>query len=53
LFATASSAWAQNAPPQPALTRNQPAWVGIVIMIVMVVIVVFASLMSSKRSHQD
>ncbi|HWB20810.1 MAG TPA: hypothetical protein VG711_10945 [Phycisphaerales bacterium] len=54
LILTATTAFAQKTGvPQPALTRVQPAWIGIVLMIIMVMVVVFVSLLSSKRSHQD
>jgi hypothetical protein len=48
-------AWAQTpgAPPQPSIKRSPPAWIGMIVMFVLLAMVVFVSLMPSKRSHQD
>ena len=43
----------ENAPPAPVLRQSPPQWVGFGIMFVLFVAVLFLSLMSSKRSHQD
>jgi len=54
VLATPIAALAQDdSPPQPVLRQAPPQWIGYAIMFVMVVIVLFLSLMSSKRSHQD
>ncbi|MAB84120.1 MAG: hypothetical protein CMJ24_11910 [Phycisphaerae bacterium] len=41
-------------PPQPASNKGAPAaWVGMLLMVVLVGIVLAISLMPSRRSHQD
>ncbi len=42
-----------SAPPQPALSRSAPAWIGFFFMFVLLAIVLGVSLMPSKRGHQD
>ena len=42
-----------SAPPQPLLTRSAPAWIGFLIMVVLLTIVLGVSLMPSKRGHLD
>jgi hypothetical protein len=44
---------ASTAPPQPAIRRGTPAWLGYLVMFVLLSIVITVSLMPSKRSHQD
>ena len=46
-------AQATDAPPQPVLRQSPPQWLGLGIMFILFVIVLFLSLMSSKRSHQE
>ncbi len=46
-------AFAQEEVPQPQLRRGAPAWLGFLIMFGMVAAVMLASLMPSKRGHQD
>ncbi len=46
-------AWAQEAVPQPRLTRSQPVWLGYLIIVVLLALVMLVSLMPSKRGHQD
>jgi FtsH-binding integral membrane protein len=41
------------APPMPSLRRSTPAWLGYLVMFLLLSIVVTVSLMPSKRSHQD
>ena len=41
------------APPQPALRKGAPVWLGYLVMLVLLLGVVLVSLMPSKRSHQD
>jgi len=46
-------AWAQEtAPPQPRLNRYAPAWLGFLVMFVLLGLVLFVSLLPSKRGHQ-
>lgn len=49
----AAVALAQEAPPQPGLTRTAAPWVGFMLMFVLVVLVLGVSLMPAKRGHQD
>ena len=42
-----------TAPPQPMLSRSAPAWIGFLIMVVLLTIVLGVSLMPSKRGHLD
>jgi len=42
-----------SAPPQPALQRVAPAWIGFLFIFLLVSVVLAVSLMPSKRSHQD
>ena len=55
LLAVPSSLWAQAAPPPQPTTAGR-AWsnaIGYVLIFTMLVIVVFVSLIPSKRGHQD
>ena len=45
--------WADTAAPNPTLKKSPPAWLGILIMFVLLGMVLFVSLMPSKRGHQD
>jgi len=40
-------------PPPAEIRKTPPAWLGFLVMAVLSGIVIFISLMSSKRSHQD
>ncbi len=42
-----------SVPRQPSLTRSAPAWVGFLLMVILLTIVLGVSLMPSKRGHQD
>ncbi len=42
-----------TAPPQPTLNRSPAAWIGYMIMIVLLAMVIVVSLLPSKRGHQD
>jgi len=42
-----------SAPPQPALSRSAPVWIGFLFMVILLTIVLGVSLMPSKRGHQD
>lgn len=54
LAATATSAVvAQTAAPQPTLKNVPAAWVGYLLIAVLLIMVLGVSLMPSKRSHQD
>ncbi|MHC4416473.1 MAG: hypothetical protein ACYS0G_14465 [Planctomycetota bacterium] len=44
---------AQEAVPQPRLTRSPPVWLGYLITVVLLAVVMAVSLMPSKRGHQD
>lgn len=46
-------AWAQDAPPQPTLSRTASPVLGYGIMVVLVVLVLGVSLLPAKRGHQD
>ncbi len=54
-IATATAAWAQdgNAPPQPNLNKSVPAWLGFLVMVILLALVLGVSLLPSKRGHQD
>jgi len=41
------------APPAPILKKSPPVWLGFLVMALLLIIVMFVSLMPSKRSHQD
>ena len=41
------------APPQPALSRSAPVWIGFFFMVILLTIVLGVSLIPSKRGHQD
>lgn len=41
------------APPQPALRKSAPVWLGYLVMFVLLLGVVLVSLLPSKRGHQD
>lgn len=45
--------WAESAAPNPALKKAPPAWVGMAVMFVLAGLVIFVSLLPSKRGHQD
>ena len=46
--------WAQAGAPQaPILKKSPPVWLGFLVMALLLIIVMFVSLMPSKRSHQD
>lgn len=53
LVPTAAALAQAAAPPQPALNRTTPVWIGYLIMFIMLAALVSVSLMPSKRSHQD
>jgi hypothetical protein len=58
LFAVAAisllgPAIAAAGPPNPSIRKNPDAWIGFLIMAVLAVVVIFISLLPSKRSHQD
>ena len=40
-------------PPAPILKKSPPVWLGFLVMALLLIIVMFVSLMPSKRSHQD
>jgi hypothetical protein len=42
-----------TAAPQPKLPKDYPVWVGYLVVFLMVAAIMGASLMPSKRSHQD
>jgi len=42
-----------GAPPAPILKKSPPVWLGFLVMALLLIIVMFVSLMPSKRSHQD
>jgi hypothetical protein len=42
-----------TAAPQPKLPKDYPVWVGYLVVFLMVAVIMGASLMPSKRSHQD
>ncbi len=42
-----------SAAPQPRLPKEYPVWVGYLVIFLMVAAIMGASLMPSKRSHQD
>ena len=47
-------AWAQStAPPTPGLRRTPAAWVGYLVIFVLLALVLAVSLIPSKRGHQD
>ena len=48
-----SSAAFASGPPAPVLRKTHPAWIGYVVIFVLLVMVTVVSLMPSKRSHQD
>ncbi|MEM7228329.1 MAG: hypothetical protein AAF432_05870 [Planctomycetota bacterium] len=48
-----STAVAIAGPPNPNIRKNPPAWVGFAVMAILVGVVIFISLLPSKRSHQD
>ena len=50
---TAVVALAQDAAPQPPLSEGRPPWQGYILGFLMAVLVIFASLLPSKRGHQD
>lgn len=44
----------RTSPPQPAANKGTPeAWIGMLLMVVLIGIVLAISLMPSRRSHQD
>lgn len=53
LIAAAAQAQQATGPPQPTLNRAAQAWVGFLIIFVLVVLVMGVSLMPAKRGHQD
>ena len=55
LLALPSTVWAQTeAPPQPTHGgKSAASWIGYLLIFVMLVLVVFVSLIPSKRGHQD
>lgn len=42
-----------TAPPAPSLNRSPPAWIGYLLIMVLLGMVVGVSLLPSKRGHQD
>ncbi len=54
-IAAAAGVWAQegSAPPQPNLTKSAPAWLGFMVMVILLALVLGVSLLPSKRGHQD
>jgi hypothetical protein len=48
-----SLAQSAEAPPQPALSKTPPVWLGYLVMFVLLGVVLAVSLMPSKRGHQD
>jgi hypothetical protein len=48
-----SLALAQAAAPAPTATKASPAWLGYLIVFVLLAAVVSVSLMPSRRSHQE
>ena len=54
-IATATAAWAQDgsSPPQPNLNKSAPAWLGFLVMVILLALVLGVSLLPSKRGHQD
>jgi len=44
---------AQQAAPQPSLRKSPAAWLGMLVMFLLLAIVLGISLMPSKRGHQD
>ena len=53
VLAPAAAAWAQDVVPQPDLRRSPQVWVGYLFMVILAAAVMGASLLPSKRSHQD
>jgi hypothetical protein len=54
LVALTAPAWTlAAAPPQPSLRRYPPAWIGFLVIGVLLAVVVLVSLRPSKRGHQD
>ena len=50
----AVAAPAAIAPPQPTMNKNAPAaWIGMLLMVVIVGVILAISLMPSRRGHQD
>ncbi|MDG2053443.1 MAG: hypothetical protein P8J86_01920 [Phycisphaerales bacterium] len=41
------------APPSPELRKSPAAWIGILLMVLLVVVILVISLWPSKRGHQD
>lgn len=39
--------------PQPSLQKSPPAWLGLLVIFIMLVFVIGVSLMPSRRGHQD
>ena len=52
-FLVPVQAWAVTAPPQPTLNRFPAPWIGYLVVFVLLALVLVASLLPSKRGHQD
>jgi hypothetical protein len=52
-LAVSCAALADEAAPQPNLSKAPPAWLGILVMFILLALVISVSLMPSRRSHQD
>jgi hypothetical protein len=55
LFAAAAPviAWADAPAPSPTLKKSPGAWIGILVMFILLALVVSVSLLPAKRGHQD
>ena len=53
MLATPLNVLAQSAAPQPQVPSSAPAWQGYAILFGLIAVVIFISLMPSKRSHLD
>ena len=45
--------WADTAAPNPSLKKAPPAWLGMLVMFILLALVLGVSLLPSKRGHQD
>lgn len=45
--------WADTAAPNPSLKKAPAAWVGMLVMFILLILVLGVSLLPSKRGHQD
>jgi hypothetical protein len=53
LSVSANAVATGNVPRTPGLNRTKPLWLGYAVMALMLVATVLASLLPSKRGHQD